>query len=121
MQGITLAGLTRSFDDAVVTFEADLAANIARGDENYLSLLNAADAYIARNGLDLPEDPEARISLPDPECVTHPILELDLIGAGVTSIVWATGYSVDYNWLHVNAFDHQFIVYPICCSIGETR
>lgn len=104
-QGTTLVGLTKSFDDSVVTFEADLAANIARGDENYLSLLNAADAYIARNGLDLPEDPEARNSLPDPECVTHPILELDLVGAGVTSIVWATGYAVDYNWLHVNAFD----------------
>ncbi len=104
-QGITLVGLTKSFHDGVVTFESDLADNLARGDENYLSLLNAADAYIARNGLDLPEEPEARHMLPDPECVTHPIPELDLAGAGVTSIVWATGYAVDYNWLHVNAFD----------------
>ncbi|MFM0730686.1 NAD(P)/FAD-dependent oxidoreductase [Paraburkholderia sediminicola] len=104
-QGITLVGLTKSFNDGVVTFESDLADNLARGDENYLSLLNAADAYIARNGLDLPEEPEARHMLPDPECVTHPIPELDLAGAGVTSIVWATGYAVDYNWLHVNAFD----------------
>ncbi|MGA9912084.1 MAG: NAD(P)/FAD-dependent oxidoreductase [Paraburkholderia sp.] len=104
-QGITLVGLTKAFNDGVVTFESDLADNLARGDENYLSLLNAADAYIARNGLDLPEEPEARHMLPDPECVTHPIPELDLAGAGVTSIVWATGYAVDYNWLHVNAFD----------------
>ncbi|NPT44241.1 SidA/IucD/PvdA family monooxygenase [Paraburkholderia sp. 1N] len=104
-QGITLVGLTKSFHDGVVTFESDLADNLARGDENYLSLLNAADAYIARNGLDLPEEPEARHMLPDPECVTHPIPELDLARAGVTSIVWATGYAVDYNWLHVNAFD----------------
>ncbi|MFM0211120.1 NAD(P)/FAD-dependent oxidoreductase [Paraburkholderia sediminicola] len=104
-QGITLVGLTKSFNDGVVTFEADLAENLARGDENYLSLLNAADAYIARNGLDLPEEPEARHTLPDPECVTHPIPELDLAEAGVTSIVWATGYAVDYSWLYVNAFD----------------
>jgi putative flavoprotein involved in K+ transport len=104
-QGMTLVGLTKSFNDGVVTFESDLADNLARGDENYLSLLNAADAYIARNGLDLPEEPEARNTLPDPECVTHPIPELDLADAGVTSIVWATGYAVDYSWLHVNAFD----------------
>lgn len=104
-QGMTLVGLTKSFVDGKVTFETDLAGNIAQGDANYLSLLNAADAYIAQNNLDLPEEPEARRMLPDPECVTHPILELDLAEAGITSIVWATGYSVDYGWLKVDAFD----------------
>ncbi|MGU7772713.1 flavin-containing monooxygenase [Burkholderia sp. MR1-5-21] len=103
-QGVTLVGLTKSFDGGVVTFEKDLAENIARGDENYLSLLDAADAYVARNGLDLPAEPDARIMLPDPDCVTDPVLALDLVAAGVTSIVWATGYAVDYGWLHVDAF-----------------
>jgi len=102
---MTLVGLTKSFNDGVATFESDLAVNLARGDENYLSLLNAADAYIARNGIDLPEEPEARNRLADPECVTHPILELNLAEAGITSIVWATGYAVDYSWLNINAFD----------------
>ncbi|BAN47703.1 NAD(P)/FAD-dependent oxidoreductase [Metapseudomonas resinovorans] len=104
-QGITLVGLTKAFKDGVVTFQTDLADNLARGDENYLSLLDAADAYIARNGLDLPEEPEARRTFPEPACVTNPILELDLVEAGVTSIIWATGYAVDFSWLQVNAFD----------------
>jgi len=103
-QGMTLVGLTKAFKDGVVSFEANLAENIARGDENYLALLDAADAYIARNGLDLPAEPEARIMLPDPDCITQPILELDLAKAGVTTIIWATGYSVDYGWLQVDAF-----------------
>nr|BFE97332.1 hypothetical protein GCM10020185_78680 [Pseudomonas brassicacearum subsp. brassicacearum] len=77
--------------------------NIARGDENYLALLDAADAYIARNGLDLPLEPQARDQLPDPQCLTQPILELDLVAAGVASVIWATGYSVDYSWLKVDA------------------
>ncbi len=106
-QGITLVGLTKSFDRGIATFEPDLAANIVRGDENYLSLLNAADAYVARNGLDLPEEPEARLIPPDPECVTHPVLDLDLARAGVTSIIWATGYAVDFSWLKVDAFDEN--------------
>jgi len=106
-QGVTLVGLTKSFNDGVVTFEDDLAANIRRGDENYLSLLDAADAYAERNGLDLPQEPEARIIPADPECVTHPLHDLVLAEAGVTSIVWATGYAVDFNWLKVNAFDEK--------------
>lgn len=104
-QGMTLVGLTKAFDNGVVTFQQDLADNLARGDENYLALLDAADAYIARNGLDLPEEPEARSLFPDPDCVTTPLLELDLAKAGVTSIIWATGYAVDFSWLQVNAFD----------------
>jgi putative flavoprotein involved in K+ transport len=101
-EGITLVGLTRAFDGSVVSFESNLAENIARGDENYLALLDAADAYIERNGLDLPPEPEARRLLPDPECMTDPILALDLVEAGVTTIIWATGYSVDYSWLNVD-------------------
>ncbi|MDD2047833.1 flavin-containing monooxygenase [Pseudomonas putida] len=103
-QGMTLVGLTKAINNGVVSFEANLAENIARGDENYLALLDAADAYIAANGLDLPQEPEARIMLPDPECISNPILELDLAKAGITTIIWATGYSVDYNWLQVDAF-----------------
>ncbi|MGE8064429.1 flavin-containing monooxygenase [Pseudomonas sp. NPDC089569] len=104
-RGMTLVGLTRSFEDGVVRFQTDLADNLARGDQNYLSLLDAADAYIERNGLDLPLEPEARSTYPEPECVTKPILELDLAKAGVTSIIWATGFAVDYSWMNVDAFD----------------
>ncbi|QBR03584.1 flavin-containing monooxygenase [Paraburkholderia pallida] len=106
-QGMTLVGLTKAFANDVVTFEADLETNLANGDANYLSLLDAADAYIARNGLDLPEEPAAREIVPDPDCVAHPLIELDLAAAGVTSIVWATGYANDYGWLQVNAFDDK--------------
>ncbi|TBV14353.1 flavin-containing monooxygenase [Stutzerimonas kirkiae] len=106
-QGITLVGLTKSFDQGVASFQPDLAASLAAGDENYLSLLDAADAYIARNSLDLPEEPEARKTFAEPACVTHPILELDLAAAGVTTIIWATGFAVDFSWLQVDALDEQ--------------
>jgi putative flavoprotein involved in K+ transport len=39
--------------------------------------------------------------------VTDPLLELDLAAAGVTSIVWATGFAADYSWLQVDAVDEQ--------------
>jgi putative flavoprotein involved in K+ transport len=106
-QGMTLVGRTESFKDGVMHFATDLADNLAQGDANYLSVLDEADAYIARNGLDLPQEPEARIIDPDPRCVTDPILELNLAEAGVTSIIWATGFAVDYSWLKVDAIDKE--------------
>jgi putative flavoprotein involved in K+ transport len=106
-QGVTLVGVTKSFENGVMRFAPDLAQNLARGDANYLSVLDEADAYVARNGLDLPEEPEARRILPDPTCVTDPILALNLKEAGIGSIIWATGYRVDYSWLKVDAFDEK--------------
>lgn len=106
-QGMALVGLTKSYENGVLHFAPDLAENLARGDANYLSVLDAADAYVARNGLDLPEEPEARRIEPDPACVTDPLLELDLAQAGITAIVWATGYALDFGWLKVDAFDDQ--------------
>ena len=88
-----------------MTFAPGLAENLATGDRNYLSVLDEADAWVARNGLDLPEEPEARAMPPDPDCVTDPILSLDLAAAGITAIVWATGYALDFGWLKVDAFD----------------
>ena len=39
--------------------------------------------------------------------MTNPILSLDLAAAGITTILWATGFGVDYSWLKVRAFDAQ--------------
>jgi len=107
MQGMTLVGRTESFQDGVMHFAKDLADNIAQGNANTLSVLDEADAFITRNGLEFPEEPEARKVEPDPQCVTDPVLELNLAEAGIASIVWATGFAVDYDWLKVDAFDEQ--------------
>ena len=37
--------------------------------------------------------------------MTNPVLSLDLAKAGITAIVWATGYAVDFGWLKVDSFD----------------
>jgi putative flavoprotein involved in K+ transport len=106
-QGITLVGRAQSFSDGVMHFAPDLADNIARGDANYLSVLNEADAYIERNGLDFPEEPDAHTFDAQPRCVSDPTLELNLTQAGITSIVWATGFVTDYAWLKVDVFDEH--------------
>jgi putative flavoprotein involved in K+ transport len=106
-RGITLLGSASSFKDGVMQFAPDLARNIAQGDANYLSVLNAADAYVAQKGIDFPEEPQSRRIGPDPPCITHPLAQLNIGDANITSIVWATGYTLDFDWIKVDAFDEK--------------
>ncbi len=106
-QGMQLLGRTEGYADGTLRFAPDLARNLQAGDANYLSVLDEADAYVMRHGLDLPEEPEARLIPADPPCVTNPTLELDLKQAGIGAIVWATGYSFDFGWIEADTFDDR--------------
>lgn len=106
-KGMILVGRTNGFEGTSLSFSDDLATNLDRGDANYMALLDEADAYAAKNGIDLPEDPEARRIEPQPDCVANPILNLDLAQAGITTIIWATGFSSDYRWLKLDVFDER--------------
>jgi putative flavoprotein involved in K+ transport len=106
-EGITLVGRMRGFADGRATFAPTLAETIAEGDRNYLSVLAEADAYAAREGLDLPAEPEAHEIGPMPACVERPLESLDFGTAGIGAIVWATGYTTDFGWLQVDAFDAE--------------
>ena len=105
--GMILVGRAQGCNDGVMTFVNDLAANLARGDADYLGMLAEADAYIGRNGLDFPAEPAAWVIGPDPECVTNPMTSLNLADAGITSIIWATGYARDFGWLALDCFDDK--------------
>ncbi len=105
-QGITLLGRAEGYADGTMRFASDLADNLALGDAYYVALLDASDAYVAREGLDMPQEPEARRVEPDPPCLTDPIRHLDLRESGIAAIIWATGFALDFGWLQVDgAFD----------------
>ncbi|MQR99777.1 flavin-containing monooxygenase [Gluconobacter aidae] len=105
--GMTLVGRTESYQDGSLTFAPDLANNIEGGDANYLAMLDAADAYVLEHGLDLPEEPDARKIGPLPACATDPVLSLDLAKAGIKTIIWATGYRLDFGWIDLDIFDSR--------------
>lgn len=106
-RGVTLVGRADTFEAGAISFLPDLASNLADGDEYYLSVLDEADAYVVRERLDLPEDPAARQIEPEPTCVRRPIVRLDLREAGITAIVWATGYRLDFGWLKCGVLDER--------------
>jgi putative flavoprotein involved in K+ transport len=105
--GIKLVGSTESFVDGTITFKRDLAQHLAAGDADYLSLLDEADAYVISQGLDLPEDPDAREIGPDPKCVTQQIESVNIESEEIGTIIWSTGYERDFSWIQTRAVDSK--------------
>jgi putative flavoprotein involved in K+ transport len=100
-EGVTLVGRAEGFGDGAMRFAPDLASNLAQGDANYLSFLDAADAYVAQKGLDRPSGgSEPRTG---PACVTDPIL-----AQPPRPILYrlGSGFALDFGWLKVGAFDN---------------
>ena len=106
-EGVTLVGMTQGFENGVLSFADDLQGNVAAGDANYLEMLDLADAYVERTGIDLPEEPEARQSFANPDCLTNPLWQIEFAREGITTIIWATGFRQDFSWIKANAFDEK--------------
>ena len=66
------------------------------------------DTYLAKAGIAPPplEDDPADVPDPRAECVS-PLRRLDLHDAGVGAIVWATGFTADFGWIHLPALDAE--------------
>jgi putative flavoprotein involved in K+ transport len=39
--------------------------------------------------------------------VRNPVLALNLNEAGITTIIWATGFAPDFAWMKIDAFDDR--------------
>ncbi|MEJ0078611.1 MAG: NAD(P)-binding domain-containing protein [Alphaproteobacteria bacterium] len=104
-QGMTLLGHVTAARDGAMDFAADVAATLAAGDTTYLAFLDLVDSHIERSGLDMPAEPDARVFRADPPCVTAPLTHLTFADAGISAIIWATGYGVDFGWIGLPVFD----------------
>ena len=101
-RGIHLHGKLEAVDGARVHFSADLAQRLAFADTTFDSMFGRMfDAYIAAAGIDAPGDHRRA---PD-HFVPPTLAELDLDRAGVRSVLWATGYRLDFSWVHLPIFD----------------
>ena len=103
--GITLVGRVATARNRVLDIAPGLAKSLAEADLYYTAFLDMADEHARNRGLDLAEEPAARVRLPDPLCVTDPIRRLDLRSENINAVIWATGYGVDFGWIDIPAFD----------------
>jgi putative flavoprotein involved in K+ transport len=103
--GMMLVGHLQAARDGVIEITPGLADNLKAGDLIFATFLNFADGFVKLRGLDLPDEPGARATLPDPPCITEPLQRLDLDASGISAVVWATGYGVDFGWIDIPVKD----------------
>jgi putative flavoprotein involved in K+ transport len=100
-EGVTLLGRMQAADQDVVRLAPDLSKRLAYGDASYAVFLEMADTHVRRHGLELPEDSLAREVRPDPLSLIEPLRQLDLQAAGISTVIWATGYAFEFGWINV--------------------
>ena len=107
-KGIVLLGRLKAVTGASLALAPDLEENLANGEEWLANYKKSVDDYIAQNKLDIPEEsPPANSSPSQKGSASAPILELDLGAAGITSIVWATGFGNEYDWVKLPVLDER--------------
>jgi putative flavoprotein involved in K+ transport len=100
--GVKLLGRIVSVEGNTVTFDGSAAANIAYGDQFASRVCTMIDIFIHQTGADaLPPGSDEGGGPVDLEARTV----LDLDAAGVASIIWCTGFTGDFSWVHLPVLD----------------
>jgi putative flavoprotein involved in K+ transport len=100
--GVVLLGHLRKVQDGKVLIASDLNETLAKIDQSEVEMLNRIDEYIAQNGLDAPEE---TVPVLRDAYQSEIITELELGSAGITSVIWATGYKFDFSLVKLPVFD----------------
>jgi putative flavoprotein involved in K+ transport len=100
--GVVLLGRMQAAQGGKITLAPDLKENLAKSDKFQADLLKRIDDYIEKAGLDVP--PAVLHELRD-GYDAEVITELDVQSAGITSVIWATGYTFDFSLVQLPVVD----------------
>jgi putative flavoprotein involved in K+ transport len=106
--GVVLLGHIQSVQGERIVLAPDLKESLANADKFEANVVKQVDEAIEKLGLDAPIEniPELRDGF-DADLIQ----ELDLKSAGITSVIWATGYKFDFSLVKLPAFDEDG--YPV--------
>jgi putative flavoprotein involved in K+ transport len=101
LEGMSLYGRLKDIEAGRLIFADDLAKNLDNADRVYNGICGLIDDHIARNTIDAPASPHyAPVWAP-----TDTPAELDPGKAGISTIIWTTGFRSDWSWVELPIFD----------------
>ncbi|WP_369051844.1 MSMEG_0569 family flavin-dependent oxidoreductase [Kineococcus terrestris] len=100
-EGMHLYGRLTDVRRGVARFAPTLERSLDHADSVAESIKDAIDRHVAARGIAAPvEERYTPVWRPERETT-----ELDLVAAGITSVVWSVGYRADHRWVEVGVFD----------------
>lgn len=106
--GMHLLGHIRGTEEHSLSFAPDLQENLVRTDQFETNLLKMIDEYIARSNTNAPA---AALPIVHKRGSYPEITRLNLASAGISSVIWAIGYSFDFRIVRLPVLDGDG--YPI--------
>jgi putative flavoprotein involved in K+ transport len=100
--GVRLLGRLVATGEGTISLAPDLHESLARADQFEMRLVALIDDYIDRSGLDIPAELLPRL---DDGLATPIVRELDLNAAGITTVIWALGYTFDFSLVRLPILD----------------
>jgi putative flavoprotein involved in K+ transport len=106
--GIVLLGRLEEVNDGIAQIGSDLQKNLLFADNFENNFTKNIDNYIEKNKLDVPVEKLTALS---DGFNAEIIRQLDLKAAGIETVLWAVGYSFDFDLVKFSIFDEDG--YPI--------
>ncbi|WP_022900043.1 NAD(P)-binding domain-containing protein [Humibacter albus] len=102
--GVEVVGRLGMIRDGVALFSGGLANVTRLADLKQERLLDRFDEWALQSGRadGIPPHRPEPVTVP-----AQPRLKLDLVAEGISTIIWATGFTADYSWLDVPVVDRK--------------
>lgn len=97
-KGLQLYGTVHDINGFDIHFSQNLEENLDKADESYLRICGMIDDYIDRMKISAPVEPKFEKKWHPPKEINH----VNALEAGITSILWCTGFVADYSWLKID-------------------
>ncbi|HEY0234287.1 MAG TPA: MSMEG_0569 family flavin-dependent oxidoreductase [Afipia sp.] len=100
-EGMKLYGRLTGVVQSKLSFENDLAKNLDGADAVYNGICGLIDKHITENNIDAPAGEHYQPVWIPGETPSS----LDPLKIGITSVVWATGFTSDWSWIDLPIFN----------------
>jgi putative flavoprotein involved in K+ transport len=107
-RGVVILGRLLDIDSGTLILGDEAASHVHFADEFSGRVKNDIDAYLARLNITPPplEDDPADVPDPEAQCVSA-LRQLSLQESNVGTVIWATGFTGDFSWIHLPVLDAE--------------
>jgi len=103
--GVIVLGRLLGVVDDTLAFGNNAEENLLEADTAYRDFEKRADEHALAKSIDLPDSAPRAIEPTGP--AIPPVATLNLRDAGITSVIWGTGYRFDFDWVKLPVLDES--------------